>query len=187
MTQKEILNNITELDLLDLADKYNNVTNIITDHFGFSKKYGYIIKEKMLEYDIQFLNTKRKTNTIYQEIIKICPICNKKFNTKVGSSKEKTVCSRACANTYFRSGINNPNYKGKDYRKLCFNNYDKKCAICNEVNILDVHHIDGNHNNNSINNLIPLCPTHHRYIHSKFYHLIEQDINKWIENEKYNK
>lgn len=33
--------------------------------------------------------------------------------------------------------------------------------------IVEVHHYDGDRNNNELSNLIPLCPTHHRYWHSK--------------------
>ena len=43
---------------------------------------------------------------------KNCPICNKEFDAKIGHpSKEKKTCSHSCANSYFRSGENHPNWK----------------------------------------------------------------------------
>ena len=35
--------------------------------------------------------------------------------------------------------------------------------------------------NNEIENLIPLCPTHHQYVHSKYKHLVEPLINSYME------
>jgi hypothetical protein len=34
------------------------------------------------------------------------------------------------------------------------------CAICGKPNP-HIHHIDGNHSNNEVENLLPLCPNHH--------------------------
>lgn len=44
----------------------------------------------------------------------------------------------------------------------------KKCEICGEANNLDVHHKDGNYNNNSIDNLIVLCRSCHMKTHNKY-------------------
>ena len=48
------------------------------------------------------------------------------------------------------------------YRHICFENYPEKCVLCNWRKVVEVHHIDGNHENNEPKNLIPLCPNHHR-------------------------
>ena len=42
-----------------------------------------------------------------------------------------------------------------------------KCFQCNErrMRMLDVHHVDGNHSNNSLDNLVYACPNHHRMAH----------------------
>jgi len=129
----------------------------------------------------------------YPKIIKRCPICDKEFETKSGHPKEKTVCSHSCANTYFRSGTSNPNYKNDDeltgvakYIRICFRYHPKKCVCCNETNIVEVHHYDNNKENNSPENLIPLCPTHHQYWHSRFRHLIKTKIDKYIVEFKKN-
>ncbi len=45
--------------------------------------------------------------------------------------------------------------------------YKERCSICgyHKKNIpLDVHHLDGNRNNNEVKNLLVVCPNHHREI-----------------------
>jgi len=178
-SQKQILEEITELELLEYADKYTSAAEIITKQFKFasSGSNGSIITQRMKEWDIKWgLPSK---NTKYKIIIKKCPVCKKEFKTK-NDSKEKTTCSYSCANTYFRSGKDNPNYKGTQYRTICFAHHKKECIICGENKIVEVHHLDENHENNEPNNLIPLCPTHHSYWHSKYKYLVENEVNKYV-------
>ena len=52
----------------------------------------------------------------------------------------------------------------------------KACIVCGEDNIVAVHHYDHNKKNNEPSNLIPLCPTHHQYVHSRYKHLVEDKI-----------
>jgi hypothetical protein len=120
------------------------------------------------------LNASKK---IYERISKVCPVCGDMFTTRKHPTKEGITCSKACAATWFRTGTDNPNWKGKSYRTQAFRVYGKKCIVCDETRILDVHHRDGNHNNNNPENTIPVCPTHHRYLHSKYKAEIEDKIN----------
>ena len=95
------------------------------------------------------------------------------------------TCSYSCSNSYFRSGQNNPNYKnGNNYRTICFIYHEQKCIICDEDKIVAVHHYDENHDNNSIDNLVPLCPTHHQYVHSKYKDLVIDKIDDYVKNFK---
>lgn len=50
--------------------------------------------------------------------------------------------------------------------------------ICSETNIVEVHHLRprGHKYRDNPVNLIPLCPTHHKYTNSRFEHLVESDI-----------
>jgi len=70
----------------------------------------------------------------------------------------------------------------KSYRAKTFETYEHKCAICGwdeDERVLEVHHIDENHNNNEINNLCLLCPTCHRKITLGYYTLTEDfKLNK---------
>lgn len=117
---------------------------------------------------------------IYEPIEKNCPICGTKFTTRKDSPREKMTCSHSCANSYFRSGVNNPNWKENSYRSTCFHFHKKECIVCGENKIVEVHHLDENNKNNSPNNLIPLCPTHHQYWHSRYKEEIEQIVIDYI-------
>jgi len=105
-------------------------------------------------------------------IIKECPVCGESFETLQGHPREKQTCSHSCANTWFRSGEDNPNWKevsDKKHRQICFQHYDEKCVVCGWDKVVDVHHIDENRDNNKPKNLIPLCPNHHKLIHMNEY------------------
>lgn len=117
----------------------------------------------------------------YQIIEKECPVCFNLFETRKGSPREKIVCSKACSNSHFRSGPSNPNWKEDRYRTTCFFYHKKECVICGEKRIVDVHHYDEDHNNNAPNNLIPLCPTHHQYYHSRYRDMVEEAIKLYRE------
>ena len=108
-------------------------------------------------------------------------LCNKQFETKIGHSKETTTCSIQCGNKYFKTthgGCLDGNSEC-GYRGICFKHWDKRCAICGWDLIVDVHHIDRNHNNNNPKNLIPLCPNHHRMTQVP---RCKDDVEKQIQN-----
>lgn len=119
-------------------------------------------------------------------ISKICPICGRAFSTKSGGSGAKTTCSHGCANTYFRSGEDSPKYipiaESTDYRKICFYYHQKRCVVCGEENIVAVHHYNFDHTDNTPSNLVPLCPTHHQYLHSDYKHKIEGIVDTYVED-----
>ncbi len=104
---------------------------------------------------------------------KECPVC-KNMHTKSG-----VTCGYSCSNTYFRSGKNNPNWKGS-YRNVCFETHGKSCIVCGESKIVAVHHINEDHEDNRISNLVPLCPTHHQYVHSRYREEVQPFIDKFI-------
>lgn len=102
--------------------------------------------------------------------------------------KNSVTCSYSCANKKFRTGENNGNWKQDCYVTTCFLYHKKECVICGEQNIVEVHHLDENNKNNSPTNLVPLCPNHHKYWHSKFKYLVEQKILDYMKEfcYKYN-
>lgn len=149
---------------LKIARKYAEDNNLDMSHFRRGKE-----REKYKKEEVP------------------CPICGKIFTLRVGAPRNNTTCSSSCANTHFRSGSDHPNWKeardllGKDaYRRVCFANHEKKCIICGEENIVAVHHYDEDHNNNLPENLVPMCPTHHQYVHSSFKHLVQEKIDTYI-------
>jgi hypothetical protein len=56
--------------------------------------------------------------------------------------------------------------------------------VCGERKIVAVHHANGNHNDNRPENLIPICPTHHAYVHSRYaaevLPIIEEYREQWL-------
>ena len=138
------------------------------------------IKNKIQEYDFDIKIF--EVNKLFKyKIKKECQNCGKEFWQNKGE-RSRSCCSYSCANSYFRSGVNNPNFKTngvKSYITLCFSYHPKKCIICGEENIVSVHHWDNNHSNNAIENLIPLCPTHHQYMHSRYKYLIQDAVDDY--------
>ena len=179
---------IPKEEFLEICKSSNSISEILRklnlSENGTNRKY---IRKHSVIYGIELprYTPKRK----YEIIQKKCPVCNKKFETLKGSKEEKTVCSHSCSNTYFRSGENNPNYKDgfdgdKKYRKICFSHRPKKCCICEFDHIVEVHHVDCNKQNNDPNNLVPICPNHHRMFHSKYRHLVSNLIEEYINNNR---
>lgn len=132
--------------------------------------------------DISHFDRGRSKHVKYETVEKECPVCNKLFKTKKNHPREKTTCSHSCSNTYFRSSVNNPNWNPEAYRTTCFEYHDKKCIVCGEDKIVTVHHYDENNKNNNPENLVPLCPTHHTYLHSQHKNLISGEVDNYVEN-----
>lgn len=109
--------------------------------------------------------------------LRLCPVCGAPIK-----HKDNITCSYSCSNTMFRSGTQNGNWKQSTYRSTCFLHHPHKCAICDEERIVQVHHLDEDKNNNSVENLVPLCPTHHQYWHSRYRYLIEEAVLLYVEN-----
>lgn len=128
--------------------------------------------------DVSICGIKKHEKSCYlnPKNITHCPVCGK----AIKNYKLSKTCSYACSNSYFRSEENNPNWRGRNYRVYCFRYHKKECIICGEKNIVEVHHMDGDHENIKPENLIPLCPTHHKYIHCKYKKLIINDVMKYI-------
>ena len=128
---------------------------------------------------INISNIKKHENSCFLNPanVKLCAVCNIIIKNYKSS---KGTCSRRCANKHFRSGEDNGNWGGERYQTICFAHHEKKCVICGETNIVAVHHYDHNHENNDPANLVPLCPTHHNYMHSRFVELIKDKVDDYV-------
>lgn len=127
---------------------------------------------------IKGIRTKRKLDN--DSLVEItCKVCQKTFKVRKYVAQRRITCSFACRNKY----VHQKGDSIKSYRVTCFRYHQRKCVICDEQNILEVHHIDKSRENNTKENLIPLCPTHHVYIHSEFKHLIKDKINIYLANK----
>lgn len=175
------------LDIIKQCNTFRDVCkklNLPKGGAGY-RKAKKIISENNI--DISHFDHGSSKRVIRTTKEKICPVCGAQFTTTINKSKkEKETCSRSCANSHFRSGKDHPNWSESAYRSTCFFNHEKKCIVCDEVNIVEVHHLDEDKKNNKPENLIPLCPTHHQYWHSKFKYIIEEQVYNYIKNWKIN-
>lgn len=147
---------------------------------------SFIIKQKAKERMEELTDTKYGT---IKEFDVNCFVCNEKFKvserTNIFPSKDKYYCSRKCANSIGgkqKARIYHPD-DDVSYRALCLRYHKKECIICKESNVIEVHHLNHNHNDNRKENLVVLCPTHHRYIHSKYKYLIEDKITEYVKQK----
>ena len=118
-----------------------------------------------------------------------CGTCGEKLYRKnylIKRSKSGFFfCNRGCLRKAQRlDGIKEIHpqhfHSDRNYRSICFRNHKKECIMCGEVNIVAVHHYDHNHSNNDPANLVPLCPTHHQYVHSGFKNLVKEKIDLYV-------
>ena len=100
---------------------------------------------------------------------KPCVVCGK----SILASLNKKTCSRSCANIH-RAGIkykiSSPRDKVKSGQALkvrLIENRGKKCERCNynKYQILEVHHKNKNRNDNTLENLLLICPNCHAEEH----------------------
>ena len=130
-----------------------------------------------------------RANTRFGRIINfeiICCKCGNLFTVKdreklFSLDRHRKFCSRRCS-SHFGGAAKAAKYESKRYSKICFKYHERKCIICNEDKIVAVHHYDFNHQNDEPKNLIPMCPTHASYMHSKWKYLIEGKVNEYYKD-----
>jgi hypothetical protein len=102
-----------------------------------------------------------------------CKFCSKTI------FRWKDFCNLTCSASYYNKigqlggslrkrrnhGVHPATDTTTNYVWICFNKWPKQCAICLWDLCIHVHHIDGNHGNNHVSNLIPLCANHHGMAH----------------------
>jgi len=103
----------------------------------------------------------RRTKTPF---VKTCKYCSKLFNTKILKAKYCSKrCSskdRVCCRSLIKKTIKNRKTLRSEKGNIC-----NRCGWKVEPEILELHHIDINTKNNSIQNLELLCPNCHSLDH----------------------
>lgn len=108
-----------------------------------------------------------------------CQNCGDVFYVKPHRVDKAKFCSKSCAwanrfnmplakSTRNTNGANNPNFKNTNNhvtaRQTAIKYFGHKCMICGWNIVVDVHHISPRRHGgkNTLDNLIVLCPNHHR-------------------------
>lgn len=117
-----------------------------------------------------------------------CGTCKNIFDVKEREksfpSKEIYYCNRSCANSVGGKvkALKYHTDENAHYTTIAWRHHKKECVVCGEQNIVAVHHYNEIHADNRPENLVPLCPTHHQYIHSKYKHLVENIVENYVVN-----
>lgn len=95
-----------------------------------------------------------------------CKHCGIKFND--APSVKRVFCSKKCVGKDHKSKWS-PSFSliRKRLLRRGMISSCSKCGYDKEINILGIHHKDRNRDNNSLNNLLVLCPTCHSIEHQK--------------------
>lgn len=129
---------------------------------------------------------KKRHDNQFGNFIKItvsCDCCGKDFLVEerehLFPSKEKYFCSRKCANSV-GGKAKRDKYGLTSYTSIAKEHYEEKCIVCGFDEIVEVHHIDENRNNNDIKNLVFLCPNHHYLLHRKKSEKVSNRITEFL-------
>lgn len=151
------------------------------NHPNYGKELSKATREKISESKMG----KKNPNWKGGKVSKICPVCGEIFYVKPYVEEKRITCSRECWAEWF-SGENHPSFKNwasletypkswySDLRKEVLDRDNYKCVFCGLSDLesrllfgrsLTIHHMDGNKDNGSINNLITLCMHCHQRWH----------------------
>lgn len=174
----------------------------IQHNYEFETKYENVAR-KSRAHHICPLCQKEDKNQQYQNdiIILQCAYCGEEFRrakSKLNNSKSglffccrehKDLAQSLTSGEAFK--LMRPKHYSQTsatintYRSYAFQHQEHQCVICGwneDEDILEVHHIDENRENNLLSNLLILCPichrklTSHKYILTNENQLIKQDI-----------
>ena len=108
-----------------------------------------------------------------KNMYKKCEYCGKKLVRKryngelepFSQFKKRKYCDKECMRrAYLKIGINNQTWSNAHTTARKINElilHKNKCEICGSDKNLDIHHKDGNWNNNNLENLMCLCRSCH--------------------------
>ena len=188
------------LETCEYIDGYKNSNSIIKVHclihdLNFETKYENVSRDNRKHHICpQCQQEDRDKKYANQRITLKCAYCGKEFTRTLShANKSKSELYFCCReHKDLAQGLNSgenfetlrPDHYGttvKNYRDLAFRNYPHQCAVCGyneEPQILQVHHKDENRKNNSLDNLIILCPNCHWKITLHLYELIDNKLIK---------
>jgi len=80
---------------------------------------------------------------------------------------DAVVVNSYLSRNLFLRCYSNYNKMTATHRKRCLEQTDPVCLCCEADSSLDIHHVDGNPTNDELDNLVVLCKSCHRKVHSK--------------------
>lgn len=155
----------TEFDFTTTSEKGNHTRWCKANPNRPSKKELSEIQQRAVE--------KRLGKLV--EFTVTCHACGENFTVvereKKFPQKDKYFCSRNCANSQGgKARVERlKEQKRLSYRELCKHTHGLRCIICGFDKAVEVHHINGNRKDNNIENLVCLCPNHHKMVHIPEY------------------
>jgi hypothetical protein len=126
---------------------------------------------------------------IHKNFTVVCASCNKEFVVKerelLFPRRKIYFCTRNCANSIGGKAKSAKHHYDEvaNYATVAWRHHKRECLVCGENRVVAAHHMDENHDNNDPQNLVPLCPTHHHYMHSKHKEIIVEKVIKYINNK----
>ena len=198
LTQEEYQNQLLEkfegliIPLSEYSGTHNPITVQCIKHKNIMcyRSAKYLLSEKCSKYICPECK-KEHSNTAGE--IKQCAYCGKEIYIKPSRIKNNKTGMYFCCQEHFiqaaKEGINSKQFKAliprpsvnsngfASYRKQALRHYPNECAVCGyneEIDILEVHHIDENRQNNNLENLIILCPNCHKKLTLHKYKLIDR-------------
>lgn len=150
-------------ELFEYVDSSLSTAQVLSK-LGYSKKGQYvsIVKAFLDDNEIDTFHFTINGIPPLKFENRVCPCCESTFTTELRASNKQITCSRSCSNTYFRTRDG-----ATTYRERALKHYGCICSSCGFSNVLalEVHHIDKNRDNNSIENLKVLCANCHTLTH----------------------
>tara|TARA_Y100000310_G_C20240035_1_gene604204 strand:- start:4 stop:546 length:543 start_codon:yes stop_codon:yes gene_type:complete len=112
---------------------------------------------------------------------KICPRCNRLIEIHA-----KGYCAGCYNYTFHLDKTKAGNYrKWYNIDEKTYKLKTKTCIICGFDKVIQLHHLDHDHKNNSDDNLVGLCPNHHKMLHDfQFRDEILKELNRIIDDKK---
>ena len=94
-----------------------------------------------------------------------CPRCKRKIG-----HHSKGLCVGCYHTMYHLESIKDWNHqKRHNISPELYKKITSHCIICNFNKFVELHHIDHNRHNNSDDNMVGLCPNHHKMLHTMEY------------------
>jgi hypothetical protein len=183
----------TELEKAKNSGKLQELLNINKTLIGVVLGLGYSNHGRNTKALRTFLDSNNivfnnlTSNTIEYED-KVCANCGEVFKVSIRDKGEqkKITCSHYCSSNYkeFKEKrvLAKLGHEAKSYPKVAKRYGLNSCCICGEDQVVDIHHLDEDRDNNDISNLVPLCPTHHAYMHRFKSDLIFDRLIEYLDN-----